>query len=124
MEVVKYVITAASFLGSLAGIFNAVKGWILTPPGDRRKVLKGIRTAAAKASVVIAVLLAAVVSGVNVWEVVRFGISTDPLTRGAVLMLLVNIWNSMIYLFFATVILVTKAAIKRRDMTYAIHSQT
>lgn len=124
MEWVENIGKVLGVIASIFAIFKYIKEWILTDPDEKHRVLSSMKSWLTKTSIKAAAVLSIFVAGGSAWQVVQFGMSEDPLTRGAVLLLLCSLWNTVIYLWFAIMIPLATHAIRSREKLYSVDAQT
>jgi hypothetical protein len=124
MEMVGNAGVVLGVLLSLTGIFKFVKDWILTPVEDQQKVLGRLKKWFTTTTLILATLCSFAISAFCIWQVVEFGLSTAPLTRQAVLLLIACLWNAVAYTGFGLAIPAMVKAIRVREAMYNIEAQT
>jgi peptidoglycan biosynthesis protein MviN/MurJ (putative lipid II flippase) len=111
-------------VAAVVSIFCGIKGWILTAEEDRQKVIQHWKRWLSLTSILVAIVGSAAVGLASAWQVFEFGFSDAPITRRAVLMLLINMFNCWAYLGFAVAVPMMVKAIRKRDEMYRYYSQT
>ncbi|MET3052088.1 hypothetical protein ABXV19_09700 [Pseudomonas alkylphenolica] len=124
MEIFYAVTAALGAIGSIATIVQAISGWVKTAPEQRAEVIRRLKVFGVYVYYSWAVAGALMITVVSIAGVVRFGTSSEALSRNDVLMLVLDIWNGVFYFLSAVVILAfwRKQAVDRR--TFRPDSQT
>ncbi|AHG43528.1 hypothetical protein N018_08950 [Pseudomonas syringae CC1557] len=114
-------------LAAIAALVNIIRGtaaMILIDPADRLKILGKLKLWASRASMVLVFSCGVAVGLASGWQVIKFGLVTDPMTRKDVLMLLFSSWNMFAYLGCAIAVPLIAKAIRTQERTLRVDAQT
>ncbi|MCI3944932.1 hypothetical protein BW686_16025 [Pseudomonas syringae] len=124
MDLIKDALPFLAAVAALVTIIRGIAALILIAPENRRKILDSVRMWLSTA-VMMVILTGGVAIGLaSGWQVLKFGLITDPMTRKDVLMLLINSWNMFAYLGCAIAIPLISRAIREREETHRFDAQT
>ncbi|MFR0721999.1 hypothetical protein ACLUUA_18735 [Enterobacterales bacterium AN_CKDN230030167-1A_HGKHYDSX7] len=98
--------TILSALGTIVILFGVLIAWAALKPEQRTDLNRLLRQIWQHSTKIIPILMAALVTTANCWEIYQFGILQTAPTRGNILVLLMNIWNAASYFFFGLVLFV------------------
>ncbi|MBV1813491.1 hypothetical protein KTT58_12150 [Pseudomonas viridiflava] len=124
MELIRDYGPILAAVAALVTIIRGVAALILIDPEDRLKIIGKLKLWASRATTVLVFFCAVAVGLVSGWEVIKFGLATDPMTRKDVLMLLFSSWNMFAYLGCAMAIPLIAKAVRTREQTLRVDAQT
>lgn len=124
MDMLREYLPILAAIAALVTIVRGLAALILMPPENYQTIIRRMKKWLSTAAMITLVVLGLTVGLASGWQVIKFGLSTDPLTRKDVWMLMLNMWNTLAYLGCTISIPLISKAIRLRDETYRVDAQT